>query len=190
MTKIFNGTYTIESTRTGEHRTFQIRTQPEDAKFAPGARVLALLNGPDNEGSFKPFAFAKENGFVVWRKHQGTVMAKYAAMLGALLTKEESNTFANGYRITKACTCIRCNRKLTTPDSIKCGIGPLCAEKMGIDRTNLAAAFDAARLQAEQRATASETPAHVAQPTNYCGVPTAAPAIPRYERKSTAPWAR
>lgn len=34
--------------------------------------------------------------------------------------------------------CIRCNRKLTDPDSIRRGFGPVCARKMGyrLDRTN------------------------------------------------------
>jgi hypothetical protein len=46
---IFNGRYTIQNRTTGEHRTFIIRTQPKDSKFAPGCRVAALLTGPDND---------------------------------------------------------------------------------------------------------------------------------------------
>ncbi len=43
-----NGKFTIKSLRTGEHRTFQVRTQPDDAGFAPGKRILYLLIGSDN----------------------------------------------------------------------------------------------------------------------------------------------
>ena len=48
-----NGRFTVTSTKTGEHRTFRIRTQPDDAKFAPKERVITLLIGPDNESSYK-----------------------------------------------------------------------------------------------------------------------------------------
>ena len=41
-----NGTITIHNPKTGDHRTFQIKTQPADAKFAPGRRVVSLLTGP------------------------------------------------------------------------------------------------------------------------------------------------
>jgi hypothetical protein len=45
---VFNGTYTITSP-TGEHRTFRIKTQKDDARFAPGKRTIALLTGSDND---------------------------------------------------------------------------------------------------------------------------------------------
>lgn len=81
---IYSGTYTITNSK-GEHRTFRIKRQKKDAKFAPGARILSLMVGPDNSG------------------HQ------YAVMLSK--------------------RCVRCNRKLTNPESIKAGIGPECATK-------------------------------------------------------------
>jgi hypothetical protein len=46
--KLFNGRYTIESTKTGEHRTFWIETQAKDAKLAPDGlpeRRSLLLHG-------------------------------------------------------------------------------------------------------------------------------------------------
>jgi hypothetical protein len=33
-----------------------------------------------------------------------------------------------GYRIHLEGRCLRCNRPLTTPESIRRGIGPICAE--------------------------------------------------------------
>lgn len=36
-----NGKFTITNSK-GEHRTFSVKTQAKDAKFAPGQRVLAV----------------------------------------------------------------------------------------------------------------------------------------------------
>jgi hypothetical protein len=47
--KLFNGRYTIQSKQTGEHRTFWVKTQAADAKFAPGRRVVSLLTGSQND---------------------------------------------------------------------------------------------------------------------------------------------
>lgn len=40
--RLFNGFYTIRNRQTGEHRTFRIATQAEDARFAPGERIVSL----------------------------------------------------------------------------------------------------------------------------------------------------
>lgn len=62
--KVPNGRCTIESTRTGEHRTFRIWTQAADAEFAPGKRVVALLTGSQNDDpdDYTGFAFIDEQG--------------------------------------------------------------------------------------------------------------------------------
>jgi hypothetical protein len=41
-------------------------------------------------------------------------------------------TLPAGYEIKHAGRCGRCGRTLTTPDSIKCGIGPECRKSMGL----------------------------------------------------------
>ena len=53
-----NGEITLTNRETGEHRTFRIRTNKEDARFAPGERVIALLTGPDNTTSYTGFGRA------------------------------------------------------------------------------------------------------------------------------------
>lgn len=132
---VFNGTYTIHNTATDEHRTFSVRTQADDARFAPGKRIVALLTGPDNEEDYDGFAFVDDRGVYVWRKKQGvagkpTSYDVFAAMIWSLATRGEvSEWFSRGYRLLMEGRCIRCNRKLTHPDSIKTGIGPECAAR-------------------------------------------------------------
>lgn len=138
---IFNGTYTVENTKTGEHRTFGIRTHPLDHRFAPGKRIVALLTGCDNNtaGNFRGFGFVEASQIHVWGSAGGpikpgvpfkvlTSFQKYALILWSLATKGEGSEFFKAGLVLHASTrCIRCNRKLTVPQSIKCGIGPYCA---------------------------------------------------------------
>ena len=132
---IFNGRYTIQNRTTGEHRTFVIRTQPKDAKFAPGTRVAALLTGPDNDSdaSYQGFGFVNEDGIRVWTAKRGTPDGKksawehYAAMLWSLAVDAGHSPYAEKYSFLMEGRCIKCNRVLTEPESIRSGIGPVCA---------------------------------------------------------------
>lgn len=119
-----NGKVTIHNPATGEYRTFQIRTQKADARFAPGKRVVALLCGPDNESDYTPFAFASEQGVFVWKKKRGGIFDIYARMLA-----NPQPFIEKGAEYLWAGKCRMCNRTLTVPDSIKSGIGPVCASK-------------------------------------------------------------
>lgn len=119
-----NGRITASNPATGNHRTFRVRTQPQDAKFAPGKRVVSLLVGPDNESDYQGFAFVDEFGIQVWRSKLGGVYETYARMLAnpdAWAEKGVEWQFEGRCRV--------CNRALTDPVSIELGIGPVCREQ-------------------------------------------------------------
>lgn len=119
-----NGKFTVKSLRTGDHRTFQVRTQPNDAKFAPGRRVLSLLTGSDNENNYTGFAFVDDHGIHVYSKYgEGSVYRKYAEMLEKL----QEHITEGRIEVMASTTCRVCNRTLTEPESVKSGIGPVCA---------------------------------------------------------------
>ena len=42
--------------------------------------------------------------------------------------------FGEGYRLDLEAHCVECNRRLTTPDSIRLGIGPECRSKVSRSR--------------------------------------------------------
>lgn len=135
---IFNGYLTLHNRKTGEHRTFRIRTQKKNARFAPGKRVISLLTGPDNTSHYQQFGFVDEHGIHVWDKlkgekvwHRKTCYRKskyewFAIMLWGVATDSSSN-WARDYELLIEGRCIICNRLLTEPTSIKSGVGPVCA---------------------------------------------------------------
>jgi hypothetical protein len=119
-----NGTITITNAATGQHRTFRIKTQKADAKFAPGERIVSLLTGPDNEQSFTQFGFVKSNGYIaLWNKYRTATFRTYCRML------RYPGEYADRCEYLYEGRCRRCDRKLTVPESIKSGIGPVCATK-------------------------------------------------------------
>jgi hypothetical protein len=118
-----NGTITCTNPASGESRTFRIRTQPDDSSFAPGKRVLSLLTGPDNTSDYTGFAFVEGNRVQVWRSKLGTKFEAYARFIERL----DYHRDHHGIEVYWAALCRRCNRQLTTVDSIRSGIGPTCA---------------------------------------------------------------
>jgi hypothetical protein len=136
----YNGEYTITNEK-GEHRTFRIRRQKDDARFAPKARIVSIMNGSDNEVSYKGFGFANDNGMIkVWKKHQTRTMDYFAHLLSkafSAIKASDEETVENSfecagrvYTVLLSKRCLRCNRKLTNPESIRLGVGPECASKI------------------------------------------------------------
>jgi hypothetical protein len=144
---IFNGTYTVTNTETGEYRTFKIKTQKPDAKFAPGKRIVSLLNGPNNESDYLGFGFVNQDKVSVWSKKRGNgkmssfdhfayLLPKAAFSLIGSDGQEVRGTFqaysGRKYEVELSKRCLACNRKLTTPESLRRGYGPECSKRLGL----------------------------------------------------------
>lgn len=136
--QIDNGFITVKNTGTGAHRTFQIRTQKADARFAPGERIVSLLTGRDNTSDYQSFGFVKADGWIIlWKKKNTPVfqgLAK-ALRLAAKALASDQDTFETPkavYTVELSKRCIRCNRQLTTPVSLERGYGPECAKHLGV----------------------------------------------------------
>jgi hypothetical protein len=127
---IGDGTYTVEF-GDGTYRTLRIRTQEADATWMPGKRVASFLDGPDNWSNYQGFAFVNDdNTFKVWHKYEGAT--EIISALAVLLSGKEA--MVNGLKAYGMASgkCGICGKKLTTPESIKLGIGPICADRLGI----------------------------------------------------------
>lgn len=119
---LHNGTITVKSP-TGEHRTFRLKTQPDDSTFAPGKRILSVLTGPDNTRNYTPFAFVDRN-VRIFKKKRDTTHIGYVRLL-----LNQAHYEALGFEYIWAARCRKCDRKLTTPESLASGIGPVCASR-------------------------------------------------------------
>jgi hypothetical protein len=126
------GTFTIVK-KDGTYRTLQI----EAAKWCDNKIVASYLCGPDNELSYKGFAFIANNGRVsIWSKFKenSDLVADLTWLLEEGNLVEAHNTFldnAEQYALRSG-RCMRCCRKLTVPASLHRGLGPVCADKEGI----------------------------------------------------------
>ena len=121
---IHDGYYTIPTPR--GHKTFRVHTQPPDALFAPGKRVISYLFGPDNGKDYRGFGFVVGNELRAWKRFQ-TSYDLLALARGLLET--DGSEYGRQYAMRSG-NCYVCNRLLTTPESIAAGIGPTCASRI------------------------------------------------------------
>jgi len=127
--KVFNGTFTITSyiNSNGKHRTFRIRTIKNKDHFLHGQRVVELMVGSDNQHSFRRFGTVNDAGIRVFTKCSTRENLAYADLLWSMTTEGDNSKYvALGYELQASLNCIKCNKKLTTPESLLRGVGPVC----------------------------------------------------------------
>lgn len=127
--EIPNGIFTIKSP-SGEHRTFQVHTWKQKEGETKITRSIGLLVGERNTTDYNDFAFVSGSKIIVWKKFKGTQLEKFAALVQDMLFGSHYKSKGMEILITK--NCMRCNRALTTPQSIEDGIGPECKQMMGL----------------------------------------------------------
>jgi len=126
--KIYNGTYTLINTETGTYITLKIHTVQEGN--LKGKRIVSKLVGRDNENSYEGFGFIhKETGIDVWRNKRNPKNWQILKILRSLIINGERSRWYGKVELKLSKRCLRCNRKLTTPQSIEDGIGPECIKK-------------------------------------------------------------
>jgi hypothetical protein len=130
-----NATFTLESAKTGKHYTFKA-VKAGISSWSTGTVIfISLLTGSDNENSYHYLGtlFLGKDGKFTYRITKASptnslahkAMEFLAALLNAGKPLENHNLI-----FRHAGKCCVCGRKLTTPESIDSGIGPVCAEKM------------------------------------------------------------
>jgi Family of unknown function (DUF6011) len=117
--------------------TYQVDHVPANGQWRE-TWFVSLLSGPDNRADYQ--YVGKLDSFT----GQTTPTAKSAfkadsfpvRLLNRVMARVWPGDFAAfeqfGYRIRHEGKCGRCGRRLTTPESVELGIGPDCAEQMGM----------------------------------------------------------
>ncbi len=119
-----NGIFTIEGPI--GRKTFRLSTVKNEKSDLYGKRILSHLIGPDNTDDYKGIAFVdstdQAHPIRIWKRFKFTEIVDWANILLELVNGDG----IPNWTIQAATTCVRCNRLLTTPESIRAGIGPIC----------------------------------------------------------------
>ena len=126
-TIIPNGCFTVSNKIKSTHKTVKIHTVRRGK--LEGKRIISLLVGSDNNNNYSGFGFVNDNGTInIWNKYKNE---RVKTWLANFISKEFSGQKNENPDIELLVEkkCIRCNRRLTTPESIKSGIGPECIKR-------------------------------------------------------------
>lgn len=118
------GYYTVEF-EDGTWRTFQA-TGPQ--KWCDGKRVLKLLVGQDNTSSYKGVAFlGGRQGVTLWKRFRNDTRLAEAVRVLVGDPEGAQETTRRLAKVHRSGNCFCCGKPLTVPESIRSGIGPVCA---------------------------------------------------------------
>jgi len=123
-----NATFTLVSKKTGVRYTYKMVQREDNAPF-----FVSLLTGSDNESSYTYMGciFTNQNvrQFRTTRASKiGTTAPSYIAF-NWFFSKMMSGEMPESVEVWHEGRCGHCNRKLTTPESVVSGIGPVCGKR-------------------------------------------------------------
>lgn len=103
-----------------ERRTLRISTAGERSRLA-GKRIVSYLAGPDNQFDYQGFGFVEGSDVKIWKRYTDDSLLVEAVKVLVADPKAAAEAYA-----LESENCYVCGRKLTTPESIESGIGPVC----------------------------------------------------------------
>jgi hypothetical protein len=118
-----NAYFTLVSP-TGQRKTFRVYLAKKDKTKYPNSRRVALLTGPNNEADYTGLGFINNGKFNAWNglsEHAG--VKTFAGLWNRLNSNQNPLTTVQFWHEGR---CGRCGKKLTVPESIASGIGPVC----------------------------------------------------------------
>lgn len=122
------GTFTVLF-ESGDYRTLKVKPVLQrcpNPEFN-GWQFVAFLCGPENTADYKNFAYRKAGEEILRLKNGYRDDSQLVTALRALITADPAKRHEMGVRWAQGSgNCYACGRKLTTPESIEAGIGPVC----------------------------------------------------------------
>lgn len=120
-------TITLSSKATGARFTYKIKKVPDaEDKF-----FVSLLTGPENEGDYRYLGLMQ--GAKLRRTAKSCASDSAPSFLAAQYFCDKvlgDHVMPPSLEVRHEGRCGKCNRKLTTPESIDRGIGPECWSRM------------------------------------------------------------
>ena len=127
-----NATITLQSLKSGSHFTFKIREKADSPDRAP-VWFVNLLSGTDNENDFRYLGLIREGRFCLTKNSRVSIDAPSFKAFNYFWNMDHGDEIPSQLVVRHEMKCGRCGRTLTVPGSIDRGIGPDCAELMGLD---------------------------------------------------------
>jgi len=108
----------------GERRTIRVSTGGD----AKDVQFVGFLSGPNNESDYQTCGYVRDGKFRWTRRYAAQPPQAVATAIAALVCSSDEQRHAMGVAWARESgNCYRCNRTLTTPESIEAGVGPVCA---------------------------------------------------------------
>lgn len=122
-----NATITLQSGKSSAYYTYKIVKHKEDLYF------IRLLHGPDNEEDYQYIGcyYSDTEYFNPCKTWKERPTFSWPASIRAIkYFFEHINDIPDNLFVYHEGKCGKCGRKLTTPDSIKRGLGPECYKEL------------------------------------------------------------
>lgn len=122
------------------HYTFRVDYVEASDRWAE-AWFVKMLAGPNNEEDYVYVGKLNDHTGQVNATAKSTIRSDSAAykLLNRTLARiwcDDHNAYEqHGFQVHHEGKCGRCGRKLTTPESVKTGIGPVCSGRKRGDKT-------------------------------------------------------
>ena len=122
-----NAIITLESENTKNHFTYKIKQSKTDENLF----FINLLHGPDNEADYSYVGcyYLDREIFVPRKNWKNMALCYWPASIRAInFFLERIDNIPPKLHVYHEGRCCRCGRRLTTPESIKRGLGPECCK--------------------------------------------------------------
>jgi hypothetical protein len=119
-----SATFTVVSENTGTRFTYKVAGGGDKPFF------VKVLTGSDNEGDYSYLGTIFDDGARLVPKRDGRISAtapSFKALRFTLAVLNSDDEFPPAFSFWHEGRCGKCGRKLTDPESIERGIGPVCA---------------------------------------------------------------
>jgi hypothetical protein len=128
-----NAHVTFQSRRTGARFTYRIQAAERRSGDTRSCHFVNVLVGPSNDHNYQYLGCVYEGRAYAHGKKsrisRDATSAIAFAWVWARLTSGEMHPELAVYHEGR---CGKCGRRLTTPESIETGLGPVCAERLGL----------------------------------------------------------
>lgn len=125
-----NCTFTLYSSKIDKRYTYHITKD----QYSSRRYFVSVLYGPENDNSklYRFLGLFYADSMILKVNSIGQYNSPQAKMIEAFFQiVDGQRNWPKTCEFYPSCKCARCGRKLTTPESIKKGIGPNCLEALG-----------------------------------------------------------